>query len=167
MGQLARKYPETDAFIRKYGSQVESEIETRLNNKGKIASGKLYESIRYEVKEAKSEFILSFLMAEYGKYVDKGIKPSKYANSTGKGTGKSKFIESLKKWCKIKGIPEGAAYPIRRSIWKYGIAPTNFFTIPTTRRQAFYEQKLADTMAKDIDNNLQKEFDKELAKQLK
>lgn len=167
MGQLARKYPESDKFIRKYGSQVESEIESRLSKNGKIASGKLYDSIRYEVKEEKSEFILSFLMADYGKYVDKGVKPHpEYLDGKG-GKKKSKFIEALKKWCRIKGIPENAAFPIRRSIWKYGIAPTNFFTIPTTRRQKYFEEKLAETMAKDIDNNLQKEFDRELARQLK
>lgn len=152
-------YPETEAFIRKYGDSVENEIEARLTGYNKIASGKLYDSIRYEVKETKKEFILSFIMAEYGKYVDKGVKPQpKYLKGKGKGK-KSKFIEALKKWCKIKGIPEGAAFPIRRNIWKFGIAPTNFFTIPTTRRQKYFEKELEKAMARDIDNNLQKEID--------
>jgi hypothetical protein len=156
---MASKYPETAAFIKKYGDSVEQEIEKRLHGYNKIASGKLYDSIRYEVKEAKGEFILKFLMADYGKYVDKGVKPQpKYL--TGKGTGKkSKFIEALKKWCKIKGIPTGAAYPIRRNIWKYGISPTNFFTIPTTRRQKYFESELEKAMVRDIDNQLQKELD--------
>lgn len=156
---MASKYPETLAFIKKYGDSVENEIESRLHGHDKIASGKLYDSIRYEVKETKAEFILSFLMADYGKYVDKGVKPQpQYLN--GKGSGKSKFIESLKKWCRIKGLPEGAAYPIRKSIWKYGIAPTNFFTIPTTRRQKYFESELGKAMAKDIDKQLQDEFNK-------
>ena len=161
------EYKNTLAFITKYGNQVENEIETRLNNYGKIASGKLYDSIRYEVKQAKGEFILSFLMASYGYYVDKGVKPHpEYL--TGKGTGKkSKFIEALKKWCKIKGIPQNAAYPIRRSIWKYGIKPTNFFTIPTTRRQKYFENELGNMMAKDLDIQLQKELDKELKNNLR
>ena len=97
---MASKYPETLAFIRKYGNSVEQEIETRLTNYGKIATGKLLDSIRYEVKETKEEFILTFEMNEYGKYVDKGVKPHpEYL--TGKGKGKSKFLQALKKWCKV------------------------------------------------------------------
>jgi hypothetical protein len=157
---MASKYPETEAFIRKYGDSVENEIESRLTGYNKIASGKLYDSIRYDVKETKKEFILTFSMAEYGKYVDKGVKPKKYLGmKRGKSAKKSAFIEALKKWCKIKGIPEGAAFPIRRNIWKYGIAPTNFFTIPTTRRQKYFERELEKAMAKDIDTQLQKEID--------
>lgn len=154
-------YPETEAFIRKYGDSVENEIEARLTGHNKIASGKLYDSIRYEVKETKKEFILSFIMAEYGQYVDKGVKPKKYLGMKRKkgGSKKSKFIEALMKWCKIKGLPTNAAFPIRRNIWKFGIAPTNFFTIPTTRRQKYFEKELEKAMARDIDNQLQKEID--------
>jgi hypothetical protein len=95
-------------------------------------------------------------MADYGTFVDKGIKPSKYADSTGKGRGKSKFITSLQKWCRIKGLPEGLAFPIRRNIWKFGIKPTNFFTIPTTRRLKQFHKGIELNMAKDMDTEIQK-----------
>ena len=157
---MASLYPETEKFIRKYGDSVEQEIETRLTKAGKLATHKLYDSIRYEVKETKEAFLLSFLMEDYGYYVDKGVKPKKFLGmKRGKSKGKSKFIEALMKWCKVKGIPEGAAFPIRRSIWKFGIAPTNFFTIPTTRRQKYFEKMIGETMAKDLDNQLQKQID--------
>lgn len=155
----SKQFAETDAFIRKYGQSVEKEIKTRLMNNGKVATGKLFKSIRHDVKETKEEFILSFYMDEYGYYVDKGSKPSKYADMDGKGTGKSEFIKSLMKWCQAKGLPKGLAFPIRRSIWKYGIAPTNFFTIPTTRRQKQFDEGVEKNMAKDIDNMIQKEID--------
>lgn len=157
---MVGNYPNTLKYLKTYGDSVESEIETRLKGFGKYASGKLYNSIRYEIKETDDKFIVSFFMADYGKYVDKGTKPSKYANSTGKGTGKSKFIESLMKWCVIKGLPKQAAFPIRRNIWKYGIPPTNFFTIPTTRRIKQLETAVEKTMAQDVDKMIQNEFDK-------
>ena len=166
---MATKYPETLAFIRKYGNSVESEIETRLKNNGKYASGKLYKSIRYEVVENKNDFLLTFFMADYGTYVDKGVNGYErniggkfnFKDKSGTGTGsRSKFIESLKKWCRIKGIPEGAAFPIRRNIWKYGIAPTNFFTIPTKRREKFYIKGVEEAMARDMDKQIQKAIDK-------
>jgi hypothetical protein len=40
----------------------------------------------------------------------------------------------------------------------FGIQPTNFFTIPTTRRQKQFEQGLGDAMALDIDKQLEKEL---------
>jgi hypothetical protein len=151
---MASKFPETFKYLVKYGNSVENEIETRLTNNGKIATGKLYDSIGYTLTEDRGGFNLKFKMAEYGKYVDKGVKPHpEYL--TGKGTGrKSKFITALKKWCRVKGIPEGAAYGIRRKIWKDGIKPTNFFTIPTTRRQKQFEKGFADAIAKDIEDNI-------------
>lgn len=166
---MASKYPETEAFVKKYGKDVEKEIKTRLLNAGKYASGKLAKSIRSDVKEEKEGFIVSFTMADYGKFVDKGVSgyekkrgtPYSFKPKDGKGTGgKSEFIKQLQKWCKLKGLPKGAAFPIRRSIWKYGIEPTQFFTIPTTRRQAQLEAGIEKAMVKDLDNNIQKELNK-------
>jgi hypothetical protein len=155
---MATEFKNTEKFIRTYANQVESEIETRLRNNGKYASGTLYDSIRYEITEEKTRFILTFKMADYGIYVDKGTKPSKYANSEGGGTGKSKFITSLMKWCTIKGLPKNAAFPIRRHIWKVGIPPTNFFTIPTTRRLKQLEKGIEKNMALDVENIIRKEL---------
>lgn len=148
---MATEYKNTERFIKKYADQVESEIESRLHSAGKIASGHLYDSIGYELTEKGTRFVLTFKMADYGQYVDKGTKPSKYANSEGGGTGKSAMITALKKWCRIKGIPEGAAFPIRRNIWKFGLSPTNFFTIPTTRRVGQLTKGIEKNMALDIE----------------
>lgn len=149
-------FKNTEAYIRKYGSQVEQEIETRLHNLDKVASGELIYSIGFEVKETPKAFTLSFHMAEHGYWVDKGSKPSKYANSEEKGTGKSPFIKSLMKWCDIKGLPRGAAFPIRKKIWKFGQPPTNFFTIPTTRRRKQLESGIKKNMAIDAKQILRK-----------
>jgi hypothetical protein len=157
---MASEFKNTEAFIKKYGKEVEEEIKSRLLTYDKKASGKLYRSIKFNYRESIKQLEASWRMEDYGLYVDKGVKPQpKYL--TGKGTGKkSKFITALKKWCKIRGLPEGAAYPIRINIWKYGIAPTNFFTIPTRRRNKYYEKKVEENLALDIDTQLQKELDK-------
>lgn len=155
---MASEYKNTEKFLKTYANQVESEIETRLMSNGKYASGYLYDSIRYEIKEDSKKFLLTFKMADYGRYVDKGTKPSKYADSEGKGTGKSPFITSLMKWCAIRGLPKNAAFPIRRKIWKMGIAPTNFFTIPTTRRLKQLEKGVEKNMALDLENIIRKEL---------
>ena len=156
---MANEFKNTTDFIKKFGKEVENEIKSRLLTYDKKASGKLYKSIKFEYRESLKQLEASWRMEDYGVYVDKGVKPQpKYL--TGKGSGKSKFIEALKKWCKIRGIPQGAAYPIRRNIWKYGIKPTNFFTIPTTRRAKYYTEQIEKNMALDLDKQLQKELDK-------
>lgn len=154
------EFKNTYKYITTYGNQVEQEIETRLYNLGKVASGKLYDSIGYKIIEGGKGYKLQFFMADYGKFVDKGTKPSKYADMDGKGTGKSKFITALMKWCDIKGLPRGLAFPIRKKIWKEGQAPTNFFTIPTTRRQKQFEAGVKKNMAIDAEQMLASEYKK-------
>ena len=57
---MANNFKNTRAYIVKYGNEVENEIETRLTNNGKIASGDLYDSIRYEIKEDSKKFVINF-----------------------------------------------------------------------------------------------------------
>ncbi len=163
---MASKFPITKKYIETYGSQVESEIKKRLKNHGKYASGKLYNSIRFDVKETDKSFSLRFFMNEYGKFVDKGVKGSKTnkaGNTPYKYTNKMPPTKVFDKWVMKKGIaPRGKdgkftsraslKFAIAKSIFLHGIAPTNFFTIPTTRRQKQFEQGIANATAKDLDN---------------
>lgn len=169
---MASEFKNTEAFVKKYGKEVESEIKKRLVGYGKKASGKLYNSIRSEVKEEKAGFLLTFQMEDYGLYVDKGVSGAGVPSGfNGKlkpvvKSGKFRFHdkmpppESIKSWLKIKGIPEKASFPIRRSIWIFGIAPTQFFTIPTTRRQRQFEKGLEKNMALDFEKIIAKQFKK-------
>lgn len=173
---MASEFKNTEAFVRKYGDSVEQEIRTRLVNNGKVSSGKLFDSLRKEVKEEKGNFLVRFYFVKPGKdyaaYVDKGV--------TGAGIpegfkGKKKQVnrgfykfgskmppdnKSLRDWMSINGLPKEAGFAIRRSIWIFGIAPTNFFTIPTTRRQKQLEQGIAKNMALDFEQILAKQFKK-------
>lgn len=154
---MANKFPNTVDFIKRYGNQVETEIKNRLKNAGKFASGKLYKSIRHDVKIEKGEFVLRFFAEDYAKYVDKGVEGAK-SKRAGKG-GKSiyKFKDKMppekafRSWLRKKGIPKDKSFAVRRSIYLFGITPTNFFTIPTTRRLKQFEKGVKDNMIKDID----------------
>lgn len=140
--------------LRKYGASVISEMRTRLKSANKIASKRLYNSLKYEIVETLNTIEVLFFAEDYYKYVDKGVKPSKYANSKGSGTGKSKFISNLQKWCRKKGIPQSAAFAIRRHIWKFGIAPTNFFTISIKRREKIINKQIEKAIQKDLERQL-------------
>jgi len=173
-----KKFPNTDAFVRRYGDQVEKEIKTRLKSNGKFASGKLYNSIRSEVKQKAGNIVLAFYMNEYGKYVDKGVTGSGVPNGF---KGKLKKVnrgqkdqytkktyaykdkmppnnQEFKSWMRKRGIPKEKNFAVRRSIYIFGIEPTNFFTIPTTRRLKYFQSELKKNMAKDIDATINKEM---------
>lgn len=172
---MASEFKHTESFIKKYGDQVEQEIRNRLVSAGKVSSGKLFNSIRHEVRNVAGEIVLKFIMADHGKYVDKGVtgagvpdgfkgekkkvnrgqfdKDSNRVHAFGSKMPPSKPIRD---WMKIQGIPKKAEFPIRRSIWMFGIAPTNFFTIPTTRRQKQLEKGIEVNMARDFEDILSK-----------
>lgn len=156
----------TEAYIKKYGKEVEAEIRNRLLSAGKLASGKLLKSIRFMFRKSVENLEVEFRMADYGKFVDKGVSGAGIPNGF---KGKKKRViknrpysfttkmppeSSIRSWLRIQGLPKEASFPIRRSIFIFGIEPTNFFTIPTTRRQKQFIEKLDEAIAKDIDEQI-------------
>jgi hypothetical protein len=140
-------------LMNKYGAEVVSEMLTRLNGFKKNASGELQKSLKYDIDQNGDVISLVIEGVDYAKYVDKGRRPGKYAP-----------VSALKKWAKIKGIPEKAVYAINRSIFKKGIAPTNFMTTTLTRRKSKFEELVAEAYKKDVELYLEW-MTKELNKQ--
>lgn len=111
----------------------------------KIFSRSLYNSV--EAVVSGSEFEL--YMNNYWRYVNDGV-PAKPQYLEGKGGGgTSKFIEALLPWVSQKlGVsgPQalGAALAVRRNIWKFGIAPSNFYTIAVDNMIVKLEQEFGD-----------------------
>ncbi len=128
-----------------YGRTVVAEMKTRLRNAGKVASETLYDSLDYQIVEDDLGIGISFLAEDYYIYVDKGRRP-----------GKQPPLASIRQWCTIKGIDPKAAFPIARAIGIRGIKPTNFFTIPTTRRAAKFLENLELAYAKDVEEEISK-----------
>lgn len=155
---MPSKFVNTEAFIKRYGNQVEKEIKNRLKNAGKFASGKLYKSIRHDVKIEKGQFILRFFMEDYGRFVDKGVIGAESGKAGEGGKSEYKFKDKMppekpfRSWLKKRGIDKSKSFVIRRSIYLFGITPTNFFTIPTRRRLDFFNKELEKNMERDIDN---------------
>jgi HK97 gp10 family phage protein len=96
--------------------------------------GKLAQSISYrKIKEFDYEITIN---AEYGAYLEFGTGtkvqiPPEFADMAAsfKGKGRGSFkdgLESIKLWCRSKGIPEEAAYPIFAKILGAGINPQPF-----------------------------------------
>ena len=146
--------------LNKFGKRVVKESRTALTKQEKNASKELWNSIGYTFKESKNSFQLSINMADYGKFIDKGVtgkndsgftgkKKTVYRSTAGyhfgsgnyKGKGKE-WHKRIDKWMYSRGIAprdkktgkfikrDTVNYLIRRSIYQHGSKPTLFLTKP-------------------------------------
>jgi hypothetical protein len=146
-------------YCTKYGFEVVSEMLTRLKNKNKYATGNLMNSIEYKIVDTKDEIGVEFTMDEYGLYVDKGVNGTeRRVGSPYSYTTKMPPVGKLQEWCRIKGIPIKAAYPIAKMIQKKGFTPTNFWTFSTSRRQKQFLQMIEKITANELTPTLKKFF---------
>jgi hypothetical protein len=112
---------------------------------------------------------LTFEMANYGKFLDEGVRGSKSnyienRNSKNKFRGgkKSVPVGPIKTWCKKKGISEKLAFLIARSIYEKGIKASHFFTKPLQKRNksmwSAYHKAIADDIATNFANKIEKQL---------
>jgi hypothetical protein len=159
----------------KIGKEVRRRARISLKARGKVVTGNLYNSIRYEQGVAKNEKSLnlrfSFPGAEYWQFVDEGVKGALSAAKAprspfrfGSGSGPSgRLRPAIDKWVVKKGIaPRGAGgqfasrksmvYAISRSIYQTGIRPSYFFTNAYDKTIKKHNAKLEAAVAQDIGN---------------
>jgi hypothetical protein len=141
---------EVEKVITKFRDYVIQQSKSNLSKSGKNSSKELYNSLKGEVVTENGYTIVGFQMADYGAFVDQGVKgktssnkapnsPFKFGSGTGKKGGLTKGINQ---WVKQKGFQfrdrksgkflsyDSTAYLITRSIFHKGIKPSLFFTKP-------------------------------------
>ena len=126
-------------LLQQFGKDTVREMVRILTQHKKSATGNLIKSVRSEIKNNKDEGLeLIIKYPEYGKYVDEGRKPGSFPPS-----------DPIKKWCKVKGIPDTAVFPIMRKIFNEGIDPVNF-TAPWTTKGKELNEILAKAATEDV-----------------
>ena len=141
---------EVEKTIKRFRDYVIQQSRSNLSKSGKNSSKELYNSLKGEVVTENGFTIVGFQMADYGAFVDQGVKgktssnkapnsPFKFGSGTGKKGGLTKGINQ---WVKQKGFQfrdrksgrflsyDSTAYLITRSIFNKGIKPSLFFTKP-------------------------------------
>ncbi len=165
---------QTSKYLDAFGKYIVQQSRTNLTKKGKKDTGELYKSIDYDLQVSKNSFHLSFKMADYGTFVDKGVKgakssskapnsPFKFGTGTGKSGGLTKGIDG---WIKRKRFQfrqkgsgkfmsyEQTAFLVRNSIWNKGIETTNFFERPFELAFKKLPDDLVELYALDLDDLL-------------
>ena len=140
---------------KKWAQNVVSNAKSILLNKKKIATGRLYNSIRYNVS---SDGSISFSYAEEGKYVESGRRRG------------ARFPPPapILKWIKIKGIKgrdrttgrfikdKALVFLIQRAISRDGIKPVPFMQLSI--------DKATQQLMVDLEKSIAAYYEREIAK---
>jgi len=152
------QFKNVDEILNKYGKYVVQQSKSNLT-KDKKGGGDLYNSVSYVIDKSQDDFLLEFLMEDYGVFVDKGVKGKtstypetsaalskfQYGSGTGQKGGLTKALynpETKNGWIKKKKFQwkdkktgrflsyESMSYLIARSIYNKGLKANLFFTKP-------------------------------------
>jgi|TARA_R110000782_G_scaffold33087_1_gene80198 hypothetical protein len=120
-----------------------------LKKEGKVASSALINSISYKLKEQAGLIQYQLIANDYLQYVDEGRKPGSYPP-----------IRAIADWVRVKGISKDAIFPIARSIFKFGIKPTNVLkkTLTEIQTSPTLRNKYEDTLVENMEKLLQAEL---------
>ena len=168
-------YKNLNDALEEYAKYVIQQAKTNLTNDDK-GGGSLYNSLNYEILESNEDFLVDFLMEDYGVFVDKGVKGIKstypetkaslskfqYGSGTGVEGGLTKGISG---WVRKKRFQfrdkkgrfmsyESMTYIIARSIYNKGLKANLFFTKPFEKGTQNLGQKLYAAFVQDVDNTI-------------
>ena len=160
--------------LEKFRDLVVAEAKANLQRMGKNSSGKLSNSIKGEVKEMPNSIGIYFEMEPYGNFQDKGVSGTERKFDTPYSyTTKMPPPSKLDKWIVKKGIAprnvtgqfqsrKGIQFAIARSIFKYGIKPSLFFTKPFEAAYKTLPDTLIDKYGLDVEKLLTQILDTNL-----
>ena len=160
--------------LEKFRDLVVAEAKNELQRLNKDSSGKLRNSIKGEVKEMPNSIGVYFEMEPYGNFQDKGVSGVKQKFDT-PYSYKTKMPppSKLDKWIVRKGIAprsatgkfqsrKGLQFAIAKSVFKYGIKPSLFFTKPFEAAYKTLPDTLIDKYGLDAEQLLNEILDQNL-----
>lgn len=100
------------SIFEKFGEKTINDIVNKLLTLDANASGKLMKSLTYDLRVELNNIIVEIKALDYFKYIE-----------IGRPKGKQPPLRSIKRWCKVRGIPISAAFPIAKKIGRFGIEP--------------------------------------------
>ena len=147
------------AGLEDYGQLFVRILKEELIKAKKDATGRLIKSLRSEVREVVNGFELIIEGEDYLTYVDKGRKRGSFPP-----------VREIKKWVSIRKIQardkkgrfqsyEQTAWAVAKSIYRFGIKPTNVIDKSIKRLNAerdIIEEAYAEYLEQIIINNIKK-----------
>lgn len=138
-----------DLFSKKnlamFGKSYVEQLILQIKKAGKNSSSRLVNSVDYRIQVTAEEIRILVESEDYLKYIDEGRKPGSYPP-----------INAIARWANLKGIPQTAVFPIARSIYKFGIKPTNIIdnTITEIMNNKNEEKLMQEELVKNTEEHL-------------
>mgnify|MGYP000017545597 CR=1 FL=1 len=168
-----------EAIIKKWGDSVTLDMVAFLDTINKTNTGNLAKSLRFEVRRDAEAIIMEFKGANYSEFVRLGVQGigpgrnkapgSPFKFGSGKHTGTSTLRGAIDKWVITKGLGgtrdkkgrfikrKSLVYLISRSIYRFGIRPTNF-VFPFFKRMDELTALIGTGLADEIREQIIEQF---------
>ena len=156
---MEKEFKNTFEYLDNVGIMVTDKIMDMIQRDNKVASGRLLNSIDYDIKGDTRGFELVVEYIDYGKFVLSGRK---------KG-GRLPPVKEIEKWLRIKMVPIGGgrkrgfsniekmSWGVAKNIQKKGIKPYNFLKpLDSYIKGRRYKKGFELAMKKDIDIQVSK-----------
>lgn len=166
-------FAKTQEALNKFAKYVIQQSRANLTKQKKNASKNLYNSLGYDLTVSPNSFSLEFYMADYGAFIDEGVRGSKSvypesAQSRFEFSGRFKMIptSALDKWAVTRGIAprdekgrfidrQSLKFALAKSIYEKGIKASLFFTKPFEKAFTNLPIDVVEAFALDIDDLLE------------
>jgi hypothetical protein len=170
-------------MVAEYVKEFESRVATELDRVGRVDTGDLASSIRYETTETANGLIIEVYVNDYYKFVDKGVRGVGRGNINTTSPYKFRFLNpskshvaAIRKWIARNGIKSRAAdvqkygtvgrenrQPqdlrlakiIARSIKSKGLRRTGFWTDSINETFKDFDVKMSQALGIDVRVNLE------------
>ena len=157
------KYDHLKEVLERFAIALRNEYQDNLIRSDRVASGKLLNSIEYEVKDKNGTYTVSLKLQDYWKWVEGGRPPT-----TGGGNGDLR--RAILDWIKVKPVlprpdkdgklptPQQLAYLISRKIHRFGYEGTQDLRKATDSVWDRFVYEIYEAIDKDWDSALIKIF---------
>jgi hypothetical protein len=108
------------------GRVVSTAVKAALRMQGRVLTGRLLNSIDYDVSATVNSAFIEFTLLDYGMILNYGVPPDRIPYTAGSGAAGSKYIDGLKAYAKLRfnvndKTALSIAFAIARKHKKYGM----------------------------------------------
>lgn len=156
------KYDHLREVLERFAVALKEEYKSNLIKSDRVASGKLINTLSYEVKDKNGTYTVSLNLQDYWKWLEGGRPPTQ-------GGGNGDLRRAILQWIKVKPVlptpingklptPEQLAYLISRKIHREGYKGTNDLRKATETVWDRFVYEIYEAIDKDWDSALIKIF---------
>lgn len=147
------EWKNTEKVLHEFGKSFVEYYQSLLLGDDKIATGDLFDSVKYIIEKENTSIEVCISLLEYWKYIERGRR-----------SGTWPPIKKIEDWIIVKKINpypyngkiptiKQLTYLISRKIYERGIEPNPLFKKTTDNMVELFKDELENAVTKDVTNN--------------